>query len=583
MPPLTMEKDKFKWIRGTKKAFVRAPHMLLGQKSEEDTEILVWTKDFHASQCALQNMQHDTKQLVHQWKAVFERNTDMITAFLGVYQDIEREEDEGLTVKTSQNTVDRVRILQTDLVRLTAQMEAIVDELSRSVDAKLMSARDCIKNVEQLLTKRSHKKIDFDRYVAARQRALRSSDIDAQRKAENEIQKVKEAFSMYNARIHDMVPKFLTLFDHFVQAMLAKIAFTSMKLYDHWRKFFFEACATANISEEPESFETIHEHWQKEFSEILPVVEALDVLRSGIVVKQSIRESMIWQDSALSHAQLSTSNAFSNLTNRAYTQWARQPVEFYDEHTGMFGNAEEVHANVEARRAEQARKDAESNARNEALDETAHELSEEPFPVEERDDGPREYVVATADFSGEEGELHFMKGDIIQVLDHGGDGDDKWWLGVIGDQHGLFPYNYVKPREAIDIVSHAVDTLKVSEEESEQEAHNQKWKSVNASSGEKSVPTEPIAEVQHAAVEPQKAAINAASLETAREELDESHEKALSDGNVFESSQVSELIENSIVTPELKTASENPVDEVREAVAAESVASEGAAEKDIEP
>uniref|UniRef100_A0A3Q3VLR6 SH3 domain-containing protein n=1 Tax=Mola mola TaxID=94237 RepID=A0A3Q3VLR6_MOLML len=41
--------------------------------------------------------------------------------------------------------------------------------------------------------------------------------------------------------------------------------------------------------------------------------------------------------------------------------------------------------------------------------------------------------------------LNFNKDDVIQVLDKR---EGEWWTGSVGDCTGLFPSNYVKPKEA---------------------------------------------------------------------------------------------------------------------------------------
>lgn len=46
--------------------------------------------------------------------------------------------------------------------------------------------------------------------------------------------------------------------------------------------------------------------------------------------------------------------------------------------------------------------------------------------------------------SPEPGDLTFREGDVILVSKKEG----EWWNGSIGDRKGLFPSNYVKPKEA---------------------------------------------------------------------------------------------------------------------------------------
>uniref|UniRef100_A0AAY4AB60 Intersectin 2b n=1 Tax=Denticeps clupeoides TaxID=299321 RepID=A0AAY4AB60_9TELE len=54
------------------------------------------------------------------------------------------------------------------------------------------------------------------------------------------------------------------------------------------------------------------------------------------------------------------------------------------------------------------------------------------------------YVALYRYESPEPGDLTFSEGDTIVVTEKEG----EWWKGCIGDRYGLFPFNYVKPKEA---------------------------------------------------------------------------------------------------------------------------------------
>lgn len=55
-----------------------------------------------------------------------------------------------------------------------------------------------------------------------------------------------------------------------------------------------------------------------------------------------------------------------------------------------------------------------------------------------------EYVALYTYESPEPGDLTFTEGDTILVSQREG----EWWRGSIGDRSGVFPSNYVKPKEA---------------------------------------------------------------------------------------------------------------------------------------
>ncbi|KAG2456681.1 ITSN1 protein, partial [Polypterus senegalus] len=55
-----------------------------------------------------------------------------------------------------------------------------------------------------------------------------------------------------------------------------------------------------------------------------------------------------------------------------------------------------------------------------------------------------EYIAMYTYESNEQGDLTFQQGDVILVTKKEGD----WWTGVVGDKTGVFPSNYVKPKES---------------------------------------------------------------------------------------------------------------------------------------
>ncbi|KAG9460671.1 hypothetical protein GDO78_020275, partial [Eleutherodactylus coqui] len=54
-----------------------------------------------------------------------------------------------------------------------------------------------------------------------------------------------------------------------------------------------------------------------------------------------------------------------------------------------------------------------------------------------------EFVAIYPYSSSEPGDLIFNEGDIIQVTQKEG----EWWSGIVGDRTGIFPSNYVRPRD----------------------------------------------------------------------------------------------------------------------------------------
>lgn len=54
--------------------------------------------------------------------------------------------------------------------------------------------------------------------------------------------------------------------------------------------------------------------------------------------------------------------------------------------------------------------------------------------------------------SSEQGDLSFQQGDIVMVTRKEGD----WWTGMVGNKTGVFPSNYVKPRDSASEVGEQI-------------------------------------------------------------------------------------------------------------------------------
>ncbi|XP_072293292.1 intersectin-1 isoform X1 [Eucyclogobius newberryi] len=67
-----------------------------------------------------------------------------------------------------------------------------------------------------------------------------------------------------------------------------------------------------------------------------------------------------------------------------------------------------------------------------------------PSPSPTKPEAGEEYIAMYTYESSEQGDLSFQQGDVVTVTRKEGD----WWTGVVGGKTGVFPSNYVKPRDS---------------------------------------------------------------------------------------------------------------------------------------
>lgn len=67
-----------------------------------------------------------------------------------------------------------------------------------------------------------------------------------------------------------------------------------------------------------------------------------------------------------------------------------------------------------------------------------------------------EYIAMYTYESSEQGDLSFQQGDVVMVTRKEGD----WWTGMVSGKTGVFPSNYVKPRDSASEVRFHSETYK---------------------------------------------------------------------------------------------------------------------------
>lgn len=70
-----------------------------------------------------------------------------------------------------------------------------------------------------------------------------------------------------------------------------------------------------------------------------------------------------------------------------------------------------------------------------------------------------EYVAMYTYESSEQGDLSFQQGDIVVVTRKEGD----WWTGMVGGKTGVFPSNYVKPRDSASEVTFCSEHMRMDQ------------------------------------------------------------------------------------------------------------------------
>lgn len=405
-----------KWIRGTRKAIERTPHLLTGQRLAEDPEITVWTQDFGAARKALHNVEFYSNVLCKAWSRLAETQREFVKDFGVIYDPIGDESLQSVA-ETPQNLLDRIKSALDRLTPAAHAIEALANEQSTKLKEHLDSASLSLKNIERLITKRGHKKIDYERCLRSYERDEQKAPDNA-KKAERELEEAKMVFLKYDDLVKQRIPDFLAIFDTFLSTTVARLSRTTLQIYDQWRTVTVELMDVFQLR--PESYDEIKSAWVEQFMAIMPAVEALDIVRDGRSTQLSegissppkTPSSLPKSPKSPRRAANSTAAKFAaipssipNFYQNASSHFQVHNITLYSKDKGMFGDP---------------------------LESFKHALHHDK-------------VRARYDFDGEhEGDLSFKKGDIITIHDHGTVDDKNWWKGDVHGKVGLFPKNYVE-------------------------------------------------------------------------------------------------------------------------------------------
>lgn len=291
-------------LRGAKKAILRTPHILLGTKSPEtDTVLLEWSQDFVTAEEALAQVERETVKYVDNWREICKAQEAFGAGFTELYEPVYCEEERererrgsisiGRRGSVSTNTggtgggTGYRPVQETPASALTAVaqyrefiggrnagghgglLEAIdpyLTYLEGPFLEKLGEAKKCVKSVQKLLTKREHKKIDYDRHTNSfekirqqqeknhkghdpnlvlggpgghgdeKKEALTEKEQLTLTRQQLELDVATEVFQEIDEKVKTIVPYMLTYMSEFLNSATASLYLTQLKIYEAFER-----------------------------------------------------------------------------------------------------------------------------------------------------------------------------------------------------------------------------------------------------------------------------------------------------------------------------------------------------------
>lgn len=281
-------------FKGAKKAIVRAPHRFMGSKSIEDRIIIEWTKDFETANRAFELLAIEGKNFRKAWHETVTSQNEVASRLIELYNPIGREEAQD-TYAIVQETPPSQLEAVTAYVEVTKQLETLllpkVDETEARLQKRCVEIREYLKAVSKALTKREHKKQDFDRFSNNVEKLLKKTDQTEKEqqqlaKAEQELDAAREVFHMQDQKVKSTIPYVLNVVSEFLNPLTAQLYLDQLEVYKMWRETLHKFAQEQGLLVRDDSdYIEIIESWENRFLTVQPQCEqGLKTLKDGKTV-----------------------------------------------------------------------------------------------------------------------------------------------------------------------------------------------------------------------------------------------------------------------------------------------------------
>jgi hypothetical protein len=229
-------------LRGVGKALYRTPHQLFGQKSAEDVIYKQWEHDVKTAIAGLEYLKSEDAKWKNFWAKAITNFVMVIEIFRDLHSELETVKSRSAkdnNDKTVDKNEDFSSITIHELEQSVKLAKIIYDKVTRlSDDSSDIFVSRCnemiktLKHVEKLITKRNHKKIDYDMQVKKLESSLRGTTATEKEKSKVEInqQKLTENEIIYkdlNDKIQLIIPQVLSNFSEFLNKLTLKLYFSN--------------------------------------------------------------------------------------------------------------------------------------------------------------------------------------------------------------------------------------------------------------------------------------------------------------------------------------------------------------------
>lgn len=397
-------------LRGLKKALYRTPHRLFGKESEDSATVKAWQHDIETAIAGLDFIKLEAKK----WKQYWIDSATTLSHILGILADVhgplrvgedeaieddEEEEEEGhvndeqpklerrtsfkqtlgipvslssvFGVKSNKGSVSKdeqfayithheLREAKRASKIIYEGIQEIVDEQYKSISTRCDAMKDNLKEVLKLISKRNHKKMDYDMSVNIVEKAVVSKgssdankDITHLNHSQTKMEQAKQIYENLDVKVRTVLPPVLEVLSEFLSKLTMKVYFSNVKTMKHLEastRRFSESQGLLGAGDGNLSYEMIMNEFLSAYSTGQDKLETLDLLQQYRTLRQkNLKDKTI---KGVGSAATGVARAAVDVTGTVYHKTTKSgqkvslrnlkienPVKAYQGETGIFSTA----------------------------------------------------------------------------------------------------------------------------------------------------------------------------------------------------------------------------------------------------
>ncbi|GME73969.1 unnamed protein product [Ambrosiozyma monospora] len=332
-------------FRGVTKAIYRTPHQFFGTKSSEDELISQWEHDIKTAVAGLEFLQSQQKKWKTTWSTLLENYLDIVDSFSLFHKPMDRldeyfvadeNESDNMKLKKRDTEPDEQVILDDNeqftnitthelkqskrlFLMICSKVNNKVEVSQKKIDQHCEEMKTHLNNVLRLITKRNHKKTDYDMSHNSVQKMLGTAQPERSRleQGKHELDETTRVYNDLNQKVKMILPQVMSTLSEFLNKLTLKAYYQNIEVYKTFvhnihRYAVLQGLLSTKLSEL--TYEQLISEFHEQYILAENGISELELLKQH---KQDVKEKTV---QAMSSGASTVMETTASLTGTLYTK-----------------------------------------------------------------------------------------------------------------------------------------------------------------------------------------------------------------------------------------------------------------------